>query len=256
MKTTGDRIREQLYKMLSDIPPPTVAVAHPKISERVQDARTAFLQGFRKSLKVSSDALTQFFKIEPFYTRGFALEGAAMALTLLDEFNPASQNQLNEFLHGRSTEEKVLGAIGVGWASARLGKPFDWKPKALDSQEMASVVDGYGFHQGIFHPHRFTGRGFPMAECKFSTYYDIGLGRSLWFIYIGNVDLIVNAINKFLLDRHESLWRGVGIACAFTGSTEYAATQLKTSAAKFQNNFQAGIIIGTQLLDNLSQQKG
>lgn len=254
MKTTDYRIRKRLLTLLSDVRLSSVVEAHPKISERVTDARAAFLQGFRKSLKVSSEALTQFFQDEPFHTRGFALEGAAMALTLLDEFSPASQNQLNGFLNGRSTEEQVLGAIGVGWASARLGKPFDWKPSSLGSHYIAAVVDGYGFHQGIFHPHRFMGRGFPMAESRLTTCYDIGLGRSLWFIYIGNVDPIVNAINKFLPDRREALWCGVGAACAFTSSTEYAATQMRTAAAKFENNFQAGIDIGTQLLCYLSQQ--
>lgn len=255
MNISADRIRKRFTTLLSDIPTPSVAEAHPKICERVSDARTAFLQGFRKALKLSSDALSQFLQNEPYQRRGFALEGAAMALTLMDEYCPAPQNLLDVFLNGRSTEEQVLGAIGVGWASARLGKPFNWKPTALSSHYIPAVVDGYGFHQGFFHPHRFTGRGFPMAQSKFTTSYDIGLGRALWFVQGGRVEPIVDIIDRFLPNRQPLLWRGVGTACAFTGSTEYAAAQMSAAAAQFEFNFQNGVDTGTQLLCQLSQQK-
>ena len=255
MNTHTDRIRNRLSRLLSDVQPFSVADAHPKICERVSDARTAFLQGFHDALKASPEMLPKLLQDEPFQRRGFALEGAAMALTLMDEFSPAPQNQLNVFLNGRSTEEHILSAIGVGWASARLGKPFDWSPTALDSYYISAVVDGYGFHQGFFHPHRFTGRGFPMGERKLSTFYDVGLGRALWFVHIGRVESIVRTIDRFLPDRRKPLWRGVGTACAFTDSIEYAATQMRTAATKFEYNFQAGVDTGTQLLCYLSQQK-
>ncbi len=255
MNTYTDRIRKRLSRLLSDMQPPSVADAHPKICERVSNARAAFLQGFDQALKASPEILPKLLQDEPFQRRGFALEGAAMALTLIDEFSPAPQNQLNVFLNGRSTEEHILSAIGVGWASARLGKPFDWSPTALDSNFIAAVVDGYGFHQGFFHPQRFTCRGFPMRESELSTFYDIGLGRALWFVHVGHIETIVRTIDRFLPKRRKQLWHGVGTACAFTGSTEYAATQMRTAASKFENNFQAGVDTGTQLLCYLSQQK-
>lgn len=254
MNTYTDRIRKRLSRLLSDMQPPSVADAHPKICERVSNARAAFLQGFDQALKASPEILPKLLQDEPFQRRGFALEGAAMALTLIDEFSPAPQNQLNVFLNGRSTEEHILSAIGVGWASARLGKPFDWLPTALDSNFIAAVVDGYGFHQGFFHPQRFTCRGFPMRESELSTFYDIGLGRALWFVHVGHIETIARTIDRFLPERRKQLWRGVGTACAFTGSIEYAATQTKTATPKFRNNFQTGVDTGTQLLCYLSQQ--
>jgi hypothetical protein len=237
------------------MPPSPIADVHPKIYERVSDARTAFLQGFHEALRASPEGLPQLLRNEPFQSRGFALEGAAMALTLTDEFSPACRNRLGVLLNGRPTGEHVLGAIGVGWASARLGKPFDWSPTALGSHYMSAVVDGYGFHQGFFHPQRFTGRGFPVRESKLSTFYDIGLGRALWFVHIGRVEPIVHTIDRFLPYRRKPLWRGVGTACAFTGNTEYAAAQLGAAAAKFDSHFYVGLETGTQLLRNLAQQK-
>ena len=254
MNTPTDRLRKRLARLLLDMPPPSVADTHPKICKRVSDARTAFLQGFRDALKASPEMLPKILQGEPFQRRGFALEGAAMALTLMDEFSPASRNRLGALLNGRPTGEHVLGAIGVGWASARLGKPLDWSPTVLGSHYMSAVVDGYGFHQGFFHSQRFTGRGFPVNTGELSPFYDIGLGRALWFVHIGRVEPIVHTIDGFLPDRRKQLWRGVGTACAFTGNTEYAAAQMGKAAAKFVSDFRTGLETGKQLLHKLAKQ--
>ena len=255
MNTHTDRIRKQLSRLLTDAPLHPVADAHPKIYKQVLDARTAFLQGFHEVLKASPEVLPQFLRDEPFQRRGFALEGAAMALALIDEVSPTPQRLLEALLNGRSAGEHTLSAIGVGWASARLGKPLDWLPMALKPRYMPAVADGYGFHQGFFHPHRFTSRGFPIGKGELSTSYDIGLGRALWFIHIGNVEPIVQTIERFTADRRKQLWRGVGTACAFTGNTAYAAAQMSAAAVKFESYFHAGLETGTQLLHNLAQQR-
>ena len=158
-----------------------------------------------------------------------------MALALMDELSPVPHSRLRVLFDGRSAEEQTLVAIGVGWASARLGKPLDWSPTVLGSHYMSAVVDGYGFHQGFFHFQRFTGRGFPVRVDELSAFYDMGLGRALWFVHIGRVKPIVHTIDRFLPDRRKQLWRGVGTACAFTGNTKYAAAQLGVKAANFSN---------------------
>lgn len=255
MNMHAARIRKRLSRLLSDMPLSPVADVHPKIYEQVSDARTAFLQGFHEALRASPEMLPQLLQDEPFQRRGFALEGAAMALTLIDEVSPTPQRLLEALLNGRSAGEHTLSAIGVGWASARLGKSFDWLPMALNPSYMPAVADGYGFHQGFFHPYRFTGRGFPIGKGELSTSYDIGLGRALWFIHIGNVGSIVQTIDRFSSDRRKQLWRGIGTACAFTGNIAYAAAQMGVAAANFESYFQAGLETGTQLLHTLAQQR-
>ena len=255
MNMHAARIRKRLSRLLSDMPLSPVADVPPKIYEQVSDARTAFLQGFHEALRASPERLPQLLRDEPFQRRGFALEGAAMALALIDEVRPTPQRLLEALLNGRSVGEHTLSAIGVGWASARLGKPLDWLPMALNPRYMPAVADGYGFHQGFFHPHRFTNRGFPIGKGELRTSYDIGLGRALWFIHIGNVGPIVQTIDRFSPDRRKQLWRGIGTACAFTGNTTYAATQLYAAAVKFESYFRLGLETGTQLLHNLTQQK-
>ena len=254
MSTHADRLQVRLSRLFRDIPQPSPIDVHKKIYERVSDARAYFLRGFSEALKVPPDALPQLLQVMPFQGRGFAIEGMAMALTLMDELSPVPHSRLCVLFDGRSDEEQTLVAIGVGWASARLGKPLDWSPTALGSHYMSAVVDGYGFHQGFFHSERFTGRGFPMNTGELSTFYDMGLGRALWFVHIGRVKPIVHTIGRFLPDRRKQLWRGVGTACAFTGNTKYAAAQMGKAAAEFVSDFRTGLETGKQLLHNLAKQ--
>ena len=255
MNAHVDQNRKRLARLLSDMSPPAFDGGNPEIGQRVFNARSAFLRGFREALNASPEKLPQLLQNEPSERLGFALEGAAMALTLMDEFSFASRRLLRILLDSRSAEEHTLSAIGVGWASARLRKPLDWLPMTLNSRYMSAVADGYGFHQGFFHSHRFTSRGFPTRKGELSTSYDIGLGRALWFIHIGNVKPIEHTIDKFLPDRRKHLWRGVGTACAFTGNTEYGAVRMGAAASRFQSHFRAGLKTGTQLLHALAQQK-
>ena len=94
-----------------------------------------------------------------------------------------------------------------------------------------------------------------MNTGELSIFYDMGLGRALWFVHIGRVEPIVHTIDGFLPDRRKQLWRGVGTACAFTGSTEYAAAQMVAAAAAFESYFYMGLETGTQLLHKLAKQK-
>ncbi|MDE2811406.1 MAG: DUF1702 family protein [Gemmatimonadota bacterium] len=251
MNAHADRLGKRLSRLLSEVPPPTADV-HPKIHQRLSDARAAFAQGFRQALSVAPTMLPRILQDEPCQRRGFALEGAAMALVLMDEFSAAPQRLLGALLSGRSAGEHTLGAIGVGWASAHLGRSADWLPPELHPRYRHAVADGYGFHQGFFHAHRFAGRGFPADKGELGISYDIGLGRALWFVHSGRAAPIVHSIGRMPSDRRAQLWRGVGTACAFTGNAEYAA-RTGAAAARFKTHFRAGLETGAQLLRALAQ---
>ena len=128
MSTHADRMRVRLSRLFGDIPQASPVDVHPKIYERVSDARAYFMRGFSEALKVPLETLPKLLQVTPFQGRGFAMEGMAMALTLMDELSPAPHSRLCVLLDGRPAEEQTLGAIGVGWASARLGKTIDWSP--------------------------------------------------------------------------------------------------------------------------------
>src|ERR1022692_1923089 len=52
--------------------------------------------------------------------QGFAFEGAAMALTLLDHFMPVNRGRFHRFLHGEGAPHFYMLHVGAGWAMARL----------------------------------------------------------------------------------------------------------------------------------------
>lgn len=252
MNAPADQLGRRLSRLLSEVPSPPPADVHSKIGQRLSDARAAFAQGFRQALSVAPAMLPRILQDEPCQRRGFALEGAAMALVLMDEFSAAPQRLLGALLRGRSAGEHTLGAIGVGWASAHLGRSADWLPPGLHPRYGHAVADGYGFHQGFFHAHRFAGRGFPTGKGELSIPYDIGLGRALWFVHSGRAEPIIYSIGRMPSERRAQLWRGVGTACAFTGNAEYAA-RMGAAAARFETHFRAGLATGAQLLRALAQ---
>ena len=47
--------------------------------------------------------------------------------------------------------------------------------------------------------------------------YDQGVGRVLWFASCGQVDKVIEAIQSFSNTRHNDLWGGIGLACAYAG---------------------------------------
>jgi enediyne biosynthesis protein E3 len=253
MNTHAELLKMRLSRLLTELPKPPLSDINPLIRDRLSAARTAFLEGFRKALNVEPPALRRLLEDEPFQRRGFALEGAAMALVLFDEFSPTPRRLLDALLIDRAVAEQTLVAIGVGWASARLGRPLDWLPAEFPPRHLHAVVDGYGFHQGVFHSHRFTGRGFRGGKGELSTPYDIGLGRALWFVHTGAVEPIVHSIDRMPVKRRQQLWRGVGTACAFTGNTASIAAQTGRAAGTFESHFWTGFSTGAQLLCTLAR---
>lgn len=171
--------------------------------------------------------------------RGFAFEGAAMALTLMDHLLPWKTNRLNNFLNGAAAPHVYMIHVGVGWAIGRLlwlRRNVDRWLNPLDSLLRWLAVDGYGFHEGYFHwsqsvvkqeiPKQLGGYG-PRA-------FDQGLGRSLWFVDGADVNRIPITIGKFPIARQADLWSGVGLACAYAGGVNVAAIEtLRLAAGRY-----------------------
>lgn len=248
-----DRLRRRLVHLLPDAPAGFTDDAEPEIVAHLAAARAAFVDGYRRGLRASRKRLSILLADEPAERRGFALEGAGMAAVLLDAFGDGSRGHLEALLTGRSTAEQTLIAIGAGWAGARLLRPLDRLPTGLPPDFAESAADGYGFHQGYFHPDRFTERGFPAAQSELHVSYDVGLGRALWFVHTGREEPIACAISAMSPKRRASLWRGVGTACAFTRCAMRSASRTIAAAGPHEISVQTGLTMGMRMLDSLAQ---
>lgn len=146
--------------------------------------------------------------------RGFAYEGAGMALALLDYLSVTPTHHLERFLDHPSSDRHVyLVYTGSGWARAKLNRCLTNTTKYPLYRWLA--WDGWGFHDGYF--------GRPAAKAlsrltgyQVNTYYQ-GKGRSLWFTQGAHWQQIVKAINNSPSDFRADLWAGVGLACAYAG---------------------------------------
>ncbi len=154
--------------------------------------------------------------------QGFAFEGAAMALTVLDVISLWRKERLKKFLTGPGAAHAYMVHVGVGWALARL--PWQIKPllARLDPLLGWLAIDGYGFHEGYFHERRSIGKLIVPRRLNAhqSRVFDQGLGRSLWFINGADASRIASTIAAFPLDRRPDIWSGVGLACAYAGGAD------------------------------------
>jgi enediyne biosynthesis protein E3 len=151
--------------------------------------------------------------------RGFAFEGAAMGLALLDWFTPWKRHRIRGFLQGAGGAHSYMVHVGIGWAMARVHE----NPETVKSRSHPLLcwlaIDGYGFHEGFFHWSRYHA-GQPLPRL-FDGYngraFDQGLGRSLWFIHCADVTRIAETISGFPEKRRSDLWSGIGLAATYAG---------------------------------------
>ena len=197
----------------------------------------AFLAGHNTALRTEDhNVLAEKFNALGAELCGFAFEGAAMAMTVLDALTPWRRSRVLSFLQGVGRRHRYMVHVGMGWAVARLPK---WIPIRTSQDDLLRwlVLDGYGFHEGYFKPHQFCGTQAPRAP-RLAGYaaraFDQGLGRSLWFIHATNVERIRQSIERFHPSRRPDLWSGVGLACTYAGGCgEATIWELKTAAADF-----------------------
>ena len=109
--------------------------------------------------------------------------------------------------------------VGLGWALAQNEiSPIEFLQQ-LDSMLRYRVLDGYGYYEGFFRRRKsILNQQQPQWNDSTATgAYDQGLGRSLWYIHTGEIDAAKHALEKFPVERHKDLWRGLGIAIAYVG---------------------------------------
>jgi hypothetical protein len=206
--------------------------------ERLEQIGRAFILGYNSALDTAHPLTlaASLHETHPELT-GFAFEGAAMALALLDHLMPWSRSRWRTFAEGPGSSHVYMMHVGMGWAWARLPwvrQRVDAAVVRLDPVLRWLAVDGYGFHQGYFHwPMYIKGRASPRhLEGYARRAFDQGLGRSLWFVYAAEPSTIRDAITAFPTERRADLWSGVGLACAYAGDLDRSELSALHAACK------------------------
>lgn len=214
------------------------------VRDHLECVGMSFLKGYNLALEDQGiAALSESLEEIENEFRGFAYEGAAMALAMLDRLIPWKKTRLQTFIDGPGSPHIFMVYVGAGWSLARL--PFRSQEALAKPDPVLRwlEIDGYGFHEGFFHwpksikkqirARRFTGYA--------SRAFDQGLGRSLWFVEGTDAERIASTIRKFPDHRQADLWSGVGLACAYAGGADNSAAELlRRSACCYQNHLAQG----------------
>ncbi len=215
-----------------------------------------FVAGYNVALGGADDAsvadrLADSF--DPHYV-GFAFEGAGMCYALFDLLVPWRKSRLRAFTDGAARGHDYIATVGAGFAVARIPwgcTLLERYLRALDPTVAWCVLDGYGFHQGFFHPEWFTLEQ-REAPASFPPYarrlFDCGVGRSFWWTQAGFAPGIGQAIERFPAARRADMWCGIGMAAAYAGGI--AASELEdllVQSGRWSNDFLAGFPLAARM---------
>jgi hypothetical protein len=255
-----------IFAKLLRIDPHEVEVARrgffcPKaaVRSRLEHVGRIFLEGYHKALASSNASALreQLEQVEDEY-RGFAYEGAAMALTFRDALMPGSPRLL-QFINDAGKNHIYMLHVGAGWACAHV--PWlRWKMNKFlanfDPVLRWLIVDGFGFHEGYFHHPTATQSATKFAGESRHVFYQ-GLGRSLWFVHGCDVERIAIAINQYDPAFRADAWSGIGLACGYAGEvTTFEIEQATVLAARHRPALAQGAAFAAKarlLAGNLAQ---
>jgi hypothetical protein len=201
--------------------------SRPAIRERLEHVGRVFLEGYHAALEQSDqEQLAARLNQIGANHEGFAYEGAAMALALLDGISPGNEwERFSSFVAGPGKRHIYMLLVGAGWACARL----PWLRRRIESviRRFHPVlgwlaVDGYGFHEGYFHwQAELQPKVSKLSDSARHVFYQ-GLGRSLWFVGGADASSITQTISTFAPQFHDDAWSGVGLGCAYAGGMNRA----------------------------------
>jgi hypothetical protein len=200
--------------------------------EQLEESAKQFTMGFEIAIEQKgNDAITERLEMLESQFRGFAYEGAVMALTLRDVMSPLPGNKnVESFVGDQGAHQLFMAYIGIGFALARLPK-FLWKRALPDQSKLPDhpslnwmILDGYSFHETFFHTDKWVGTQHISPKVPWQGPHDYvlrvmdqGIGRSMWFINGGDVDRLTNMIEKFDPNRRSDLWSGAALAATYAG---------------------------------------
>lgn len=181
--------------------------------------------------------------------RGFAYEGAGVGLAALDLFTPWMTAR-TQHLVDNAFRYRYAIYLGAGMAMARVcHPPLRFLKRLTDPVFKWVLLDGYGFHEGLFRHTRCVKEQHVPSRLRrgrsILSIFDQGVGRSLWFTTGANIDGITRTIASFPRSRQADLWAGVGLACSYTGGADAVAiTELAHRAGRYLDRLAEGASVG------------
>ena len=195
--------------------------------DRLETVGRSFLTGYGAAAATGrpADVQAELAALPETY-RGFAFEGAGMAMAVLDGLPVGHTHHVRDFLAHSGGAHVYMIYVGVGWAMARLPR-FRWsKLHAPDPLLRWLVLDGYGFHQAYFHTRRYVHEHFREERFRWPAdgpaghagrVIDQGIGRATWFVGGADPERVTALLDAFPEERRGDLYSGTGLAATYAG---------------------------------------
>ena len=193
-----------------------------EVRAALEEHGRSFVHGFNSSTRArDEDELEASLEAVAAPERGFAFEGAAMGLALLDLVLPRRRLRFAAFVRGPAVPHVYMAHVGAGWALARLRRRPS-RRLGLDPLLRWLAFDGYGFHEAFFHPQRAVREGRRPRRLRGYELrvFDQGLGRALWFVETADPNRIAATVDSFAPERRADVWSGVGLAATYAGAID------------------------------------
>ncbi|MGH3241264.1 MAG: DUF1702 family protein [Spirillospora sp.] len=200
-------------------------VGRPQARDHLEHVGGRFLAGLEYGMTEPGErAIAARLETVPWEYRGFAYEGASMALAILDGLLPGG-GRLRRFVDGPAAHQIYTAHVGAGWALARLPRALRPRVRLGDPLLRWLALDGFGFHEAYFRTPVVVGerrpprppRGFPGSARDAARVVDQGIGRAMWFVCGADADHLAGTIAGFAPGRRANLWAGTGLAAAYAG---------------------------------------
>lgn len=190
--------------------------------ERVQEIARTFIRGYNAMVLADEPVEVRWTLADvPDYFRPFGYEGAAMGFGAWARVHRRGYADFEDTVHELSPETLYQNYVGLGWW---LGVWYARRPAALarivgllDDRFRLLPFEGLGFRTG------FVRRG-EARVCKgFARFGDDachvcyqGFGRSLWFVYMDDVDDACAVIDALDPGYHGDCYSGLGLGFAYS----------------------------------------
>jgi hypothetical protein len=214
------------------------------ISEKMEKIKTLFQQtsDFASATDDLKSILLQINHSEnEFYSVAF--EATAMAFAEKDIIENSSLNRWKLFLLEEAESHSSQVHVGLGWALAKHNIDIQFYLGTVEPFMISRVLDGIGYYDGIFKQRQSINskKISDKIDAVQLKHYDQGIGRSIWYSFLGNIPKVKEMIDSFPSSRHADLWRGIGIAFTYVGGfNEKMLDELYLMAAEHKSQLFIG----------------
>jgi len=203
----------------------------------------AFINGYNTALEVGlSHILLSELKAFDVNLRGFAYEGVGMGLLMIDYTSMGNESKFLKFVD-ENPNYTNLAHIGAGFAISVLNRNIEKSLAPMAPMQRWWAMDGYGFYNGVFKwKQSILKQAVPKkVTCYARRGFDRGLGRSIWFLFSGDITRILEELRKFPEARRADIWSGIGVASTYAGGvSEETLQNLKTAAGSYRSYLALG----------------